>query len=187
MKKKTNESEVSDMLENVTVIVVDMQNDFVHQTLGTKEAKAIISAVKALAELAVNGKGNQLIFTKDTHGEDYLNTQEGKRLPVRHCIKGTDGWEIIPELKELAEKNTIIVEKPTFGSFALPQHISPGTEKVILCGVCTDICVISNALLLKAAFPEMEIAIAKDACAGVAKESHEAALIVAKSCQIMVE
>ena len=133
-----------------TIIVVDMQNDFVTGSLGTKEA---CKTVPVIEKLLKENQENQIIFTQDTHHEDYLSTSEGKMLPVEHCMKGTKGWEIIPELKEWTHQ-AIMVEKPTFGSLKLPQLISQNQpEQIVLVGVCSDICVISNALILKAYFP----------------------------------
>lgn len=169
---------------NPTLIVVDMQNDFITGSLGTKEGKDIIPTVKNILTQAVKNHWN-IIFTKDTHGTDYLNTLEGKNLPISHCIKDTPGWDIIPDLKPFTEKATVI-EKPTFGSPALLQYIPTDTDQVIFVGVCTDICVISNALLVKTFRPDINVTICKDACAGVMPETHDAALLTATSCQCIV-
>lgn len=167
-----------------TIIVVDMQNDFVTGSLGTKEA---CKTVPVIEKLLKENQGNQIIFTQDTHHEDYLSTSEGKMLPVEHCMKGTMGWEIIPELKEWTHQ-AIMVEKPTFGSLKLPQLISQyQPEQIILVGVCSDICVISNALILKAHFPEIPIIVYENACAGVTPDKHQAAIETMKSCQIDVQ
>ena len=167
-----------------TIIVVDMQNDFVTGSLGTKEA---CKTVPVIEKLLKENQGNQIIFTQDTHHEDYLSTSEGKMLPVEHCMKGTKGWEIIPELKEWTHQ-AIMVEKPTFGSLKLPQLISQNQpEQIILVGVCSDICVISNALILKAYFPETPIIVYENACAGVTPDKHQAAIETMKSCQIDVQ
>lgn len=171
-------------MQNI-LIVVDMQNDFIDGALGTPEAVSIMPAVKETI-LAHNGR---VIFTKDTHSPDYLSTQEGKNLPVEHCIKGTKGWEICPALTEYAKE---VIEKPTFGSVALAEKLKKENEtnpieKITLVGLCTDICVISNALLLKATFPEIEISVISSACAGVTPESHENALNAMKMCQIIVK
>ena len=167
-----------------TIIVVDMQNDFVTGSLGTKEA---CKTVPVIEKLLKENQGNQIIFTQDTHHEDYLSTSEGKMLPVEHCMKGTMGWEIIPELKEWTHQ-AIMVEKPTFGSLKLPQLISQNQpEQIILVGVCSDICVISNALILKAHFPETPIIVYENACAGVTPDKHQAAIETMKSCQIDVQ
>lgn len=169
------------------LVVVDMQNDFIDGALGTNEAKAIVNnAVKK-----INGFVGTVFATFDTHTPDYLQTAEGKKLPVPHCIKGTDGWLINPEIHAaLDEKDYIAVEKPTFGSTALVERIREccgGSDTEIeLIGLCTDICVVSNALLLKANFPETKISVDSSCCAGVTPESHNAALTTMKMCQIDV-
>ena len=166
------------------IIVVDMQNDFIDGALGTKEAVAILPKVeKKLAE--AEGKAD-FVFTMDTHGRDYLSTQEGKKLPVEHCIKGTPGWEIAPTLKKYAEKAKATVEKGTFGSVKLAEIVKDYDEAELV-GLCTDICVISNALLLKAFLPEMKISVDSACTAGVTVESHNNALAAMKMCQIDVE
>ena len=167
------------------LIVVDMQNDFIDGALGTPEAVSIVPTVKDVI-LSHNGR---VIFTKDTHSPNYLSTQEGKNLPVEHCIKGTKGWEICPTLIEYVDE---VIEKPTFGSVALAEKLKNENEanpieKITLVGLCTDICVISNALLLKATFPEIEISVISNACAGVTPKSHENALNAMKMCQIIVK
>ena len=159
-----------------------MQNDFITGALGSKHAEAIVPRVtKKVQEF--DGK---VIFTMDTHGENYLKTQEGKNLPVEHCIKGTRGWQICDELLPFAET---VIEKPTFGSTALPKLIlsfGEEIEEIELCGLCTDICVISNAMLLKAAFPEVKITVDGTASAGVTPESHNTALAAMRAVQIEV-
>ena len=171
------------------LIVVDMQRDFVTGVLGSQEAVSILPAVKERIEKAKR-EGEAVIFTRDTHEENYLETQEGKKLPVKHCVKNTAGWQIEDELLPLSEK-CLIIDKPTFGSTALGEYLKAENEKdkigkITLTGVCTDICVISNALLIKAYLPEVEIYIEENCCAGVTKESHETALSAMKSCQITV-
>ncbi|MDO4265689.1 MAG: isochorismatase family cysteine hydrolase [Eubacteriales bacterium] len=164
------------------LIVIDMQNDFITGSLGTKEAQAIVPAVeKRCREAKASGEG--IIFTQDTHGDDYLSTQEGRKLPVAHCIKGTPGWEICDALLPYAEK---CVEKPTFGSVEL-MKLCADYDAFELCGLCTDICVISNAMLLKAYYPEKEVSVDADLCAGVTPESHENALSAMQMCQINIE
>lgn len=167
------------------LIVVDMQKDFVDGALGTKEAVAIVPAVKKRIEKALDA-GETVIFTRDTHEENYLETQEGKNLPVKHCIRGTEGWEIIPELKQYAKN---VFDKPTFGSRELGEYLANenNAEEITVIGLCTDICVISNALLIKAFLPEVPIFVEKECCAGVTPESHENALKAMQSCQIMVK
>lgn len=164
------------------LIVVDMQNDFVTGVLGTKEAAAIVPEVAKL----VREFDGDIIFTRDTHHEDYLDTQEGKNLPVVHCIEGTEGWEIVPELKELADGSEII-NKPTFGSMELAQVLKERNYgEILLCGVCTGICVISNAMLAKAAVFETPVSVAAGCCACVTPESHSTALEAMKLCQIAI-
>ena len=168
------------------LIVIDMQNDFIDAALGTKEAVAIVEKVK---EKIRSFEASDEIATMDTHGEDYMQTQEGKYLPVPHCIKGSDGWKIRPDIAELLEEAKIY-EKPTFGSTALAEDLKElsGKEEIELelIGLCTDICVVSNALLLKAMMPEVQISVDASCCAGVTPEKHEAALETMRSCQIRV-
>lgn len=171
-------------MQNI-LIVVDMQNDFIDGALGTSEATLIVPKVK---DVILSHKG-RVVFTKDTHSPEYLSTLEGKNLPIEHCIRGTHGWEIADTLKEYA---TEIIEKPTFGSIGLAdllknEHQANPIAKITLVGLCTDICVISNALLLKATFPEVEIEVLSGACAGVTPESHKNALNAMKMCQIIIE
>ncbi len=163
-----------------TLIVVDMQQDFVTGVLGTAEARAIVPAVKAKIA-AYLAAGDEVIFTRDTHGEDYMATSEGRYLPVPHCIAGTDGWQVLPELDVPACRH---VDKRHFGYDGWREQFA--FETVELVGVCTDICVVSNALILKAQFPEIEITVDAACCAGVTPAAHEAALTTMKSCQIQV-
>ena len=172
------------------LVVVDMQNDFVSGALGTAEAKDIVPCVVGRVVDGIN-QGETVLFTRDTHEENYLDTQEGKKLPVPHCIRGTEGWEIVPQLRQYMV-GFAPVDKPTFGSTALAQTLSAINQatpigKVTLIGLCTDICVISNALLLKAFLPEAEIAVDAACCAGVTPENHKNALAAMKACQITVE
>lgn len=168
------------------LVVVDMQVDFITGALGNEQCRAIVPNVAAKVKSAQES-GTDLIFTMDTHGEDYLDTQEGKNLPVPHCIRGTEGWQIIPELKDAADQSGKKVEKDTFGSMDLGRYLSEaGYEEAELVGVCTDICVISNAMTMKAFVPEMVIAVDAACCAGVTPESHRTALKAMKSCQIHV-
>ena len=164
------------------LIVVDMQVDFISGSLGSDMAKKIVPGV---VEKVENFDG-KVIFTRDTHFEDYLDTQEGTNLPVKHCIKDTDGWQICDELKPFASE---VVDKITFGSVDLPhilKKIDEQIDEIELCGLCTDICVISNAMLLKAAFPEVKILVDSSCCAGVSIESHNTALDAMKAVQIEV-
>ena len=168
------------------LIVVDMQNDFIDGALGTPEAVAIVPRV----EQKIREFPGKVIFTRDTHGERYLETQEGKHLPVPHCIKGTKGWEICPQLEALREAEAI--DKVTFGSEKLGELLQEDNRKeqiedITLVGLCTDICVISNALLLKAFLPETPIIVDASCCAGVTPKSHETALDAMRMCQINIE
>ena len=171
------------------LIVVDMQKDFITGSLGTKEACAILPDV---IEKIRNFDG-KVIFTKDTHEEDYLDTQEGKNLPVKHCIIGEDGWMLADELEKMAEElGSKIYNKPTFGCVGLSESLKKENDKtpieeIELCGLCTDICVISNAMLLKAFMPEVEIAVDAKCCAGVTPGSHKNALEAMKMCQITIK
>lgn len=166
------------------LIVVDMQKDFIDGALGTKEAVAITDNVAKVIE---NFDG-QVIFTRDTHTEDYLNTQEGRKLPVVHCVKGTYGWELDEKLKPYVSEKTPVFDKPSFGSMELAKYVSEleNVETITLVGLCTDICVISNAMILKAAMPEAELRVIENACAGVTPESHANALAAMKMCQIEI-
>lgn len=165
------------------LIVVDMQNDFISGSLGSKAAVKIVpKIVERVKEF--DGK---IIFTRDTHDENYLNTQEGKRLPVKHCIKNTDGWRICDELKPYADE---IIDKTTFGSKELPgilREYEENTEEIELCGLCTDICVISNAVILKAFFPEVKIVVNAGCCAGVTEKSHNIAIDAMRAVQIEIK
>lgn len=169
------------------LIVVDMQKDFVDGALGTPEARAILPAV--VREI---GAGyDEIYVTYDTHGADYLRTLEGENLPVPHCLRGTPGWALAPEIAAaLADKPWHAVEKPTFGSLALAQTIAQEVRgqaaSVTLCGLCTDICVASNALLLRAAAPDLPLYVRADACAGTTPARHAAALETMASCQVKV-
>ncbi len=164
------------------LIVVDMQNDFITGSLGSKAAEAIVPQVVQ----KVQSFGGKVIFTRDTHSDDYLQTREGKKLPVKHCIKGTDGWQICDELKPYA---SLVTDKETFGSMELPgilKSFGENIEEIELCGLCTDICVISNAMILNAAFPEAAVKVDEKCCAGVSGESHAAALAAMRSVQIEI-
>ncbi|MBO4400353.1 MAG: cysteine hydrolase [Selenomonadaceae bacterium] len=168
------------------LIVVDMQNDFVTGSLGTKEAQEMLPRLVKKLEAAVNENWTDIIFTQDTHKENYLETQEGKNLPVVHCIKNTEGWEIVPELQKFIPRAKAVIEKKAFGSTRIPSLIKP-YEVVEFVGVCTDICVISNALLVKAFYPEQVVAVDASCCAGTTPENHRAALTVMKLCQCKIE
>lgn len=166
------------------MVVVDMQNDFVTGCLGSNEAKAIVEKmVKTLNEF-----DGEIVFTRDTHFENYMETMEGKKLPVPHCIKDSEGWQIIPELKTISEREDVkIFDKLTFGSLELASYVKDNADKydeIELIGVCTDICVISNALLIKASVPNKKIVVDHALCAGVSPTSHKNALEAMKCCHI---
>ncbi|MDI9519760.1 MAG: cysteine hydrolase [Bacillota bacterium] len=168
------------------LIVVDMQNDFISGALGTKEAQAILPAVVQ----KVKAHQGPVLFTRDTHQESYLNTQEGRFLPVRHCIIGTEGWQIAPELEAL--RKTPALDKPAFGSFELGElllkmHREDPISKVTLVGLCTDICVISNTLIVKAVLPEAEVHVDAACCAGATPQGHRIALDALKPCQVIID
>ena len=165
------------------LVVVDMQNDFIGGALGTKQARAAVEKVRARIDAARRG-GEDVVFTRDTHAQDYLCTQEGKNLPVPHCIAGTQGHEIAAEL---AFGGAEVIDKPTFGSVALGKYAAErGYDGIELIGVCTDICVLSNAVLLKAFCPEAEISVRADCCAGVTPARHKTALDAMAACQIRI-
>lgn len=167
------------------LIVVDMQNDFIDGALGTKEAVAIVPAVKAKIE-EYRSMNNQVVFTYDTHQSNYLETQEGKNLPVVHCVENTEGWQISDNLEVAQSK---VFKKPSFGSLELAEYVATisDLEEIELVGLCTDICVISNAFILKAKLPEVKISVDSKCCAGVSPESHLNALNAMKMCQINVK
>lgn len=162
-----------------TLIVVDMQNDFIDMALGTKEAVAIVPNVINKIKSYIDN-GDEVIFTRDTHQTDYLSTPEGIKLPVEHCIEGTKGWEIYDGVYADGCK---VINKPNFG---WPNWSSETLEEVELVGLCTDICVVSNALIIKATFPDIKVSVDSTCCAGVTPETHEAALTTMKMCQIDV-
>lgn len=168
------------------LIVIDMQNDFIDAALGSEEAVAVVETVK---EKIRSYPAENVIATMDTHGENYMQTQEGKYLPVPHCIRGSEGWLIRPDIAELLT-GAKIYEKPVFGSTVLAEDLKELSEKeeieLELIGLCTDICVVSNALLLKSVIPEVKISVDAACCAGVTPEKHLAALETMRSCQIQV-
>ncbi len=169
------------------LIVVDMQKDFVDGALGSAEAVAIVDNVVSKIEKF----DGDIIVTYDTHAENYMETQEGKNLPVPHCIKGTDGWKLDKKVQSaLDKKDYKAIEKPTFGSTELVGYISqnynPNELEIELIGLCTDICVVSNALLMKANFLETKVSVDASCCAGVTVDSHNAALTTMKMCQVNV-
>lgn len=181
------------MYENKLLVVVDVQNDFVSGALGTSEAQAIIPNIVR----KIQDWDGAIISTFDTHDDNYLNTNEGKHLPIPHCIRGTSGWEqnadvadavkAKQEVSQFPETSVWTVEKDTFASTTLPTVVCDGRYGYIeLIGLCTDICVVSNALLLKAKYPELTIAVDPTCCAGTTPENHKAALTTMKMCQIEI-
>lgn len=174
------------MAKNV-LAVIDMQNDFIDGALGTKEAQAIVGNVAEYIKKSMSD-GVEVVYTRDTHFDNYMDTQEGKNLPVPHCIKGTRGWEIRDELKALQNDDTRIFDKLTFGSVELAEYLKGmvGLESVTLIGLCTDICVISNAMVIKANLPEVQIKVVESCCAGVTPQSHKNAVEAMKMCQVAV-
>ena len=166
------------------LIVVDMQKDFISGALGTKEAVGIVPRV---AEKIAQAKkaGKTIVFTRDTHHENYLDTQEGKNLPVPHCIENTDGWQLDPALDTAG---AMIFDKPSFGSEALVRYLKslPDLQSAEFVGLCTDICVITNAMMTKGALPEVPLSVRADCCAGVTAQSHETALQAMRMCQISI-
>ena len=169
------------------LVVVDMQRDFIDGSLGTKEAQRIVEAVK---EKIRTYEPENVVATRDTHPENYLKTYEGRHLPVEHCIEGTDGWQLYPGIDELLS-GCVIFDKPTFGSVKLAEYLkklnAASPIEVEIVGLCTDICVISNALLIKAYLPEVNISVDPKCCAGVTPEKHAAAIKTMRSCQIQIE
>jgi nicotinamidase-related amidase len=166
------------------LIVVDMQNDFIDGSLGTPEAVAIVPAVINKIK-QYEDDGNLIIYTKDTHFDDYLDSREGRNLPIMHCIKGTSGHDIPADI---LRSHKTVFEKLTFGSVELISYLeSLEFDSVELIGLCTDICVVSNALMVKAHFPEIEVSVDSSCCAGVTPETHEAAITTMKMCQINIK
>ncbi len=172
------------------LLVIDMQNDFINGALGTPEAEAIVDRV---AEEIGKYPAGDVIATRDTHPENYLETQEGRNLPVVHCVKGTTGWELHPKIAA-ALKDAVVIDKPTFGSKELAEKLALLAEldeldelEITLVGLCTDICVVSNALLVKAFLPETTVRVIADCCAGVTPESHKVALNTMRMCQIQIQ
>ena len=171
------------------LIIIDLQNDFIDGSLANKSAQDIITNI--VTEIKY-GEYDHIVCTMDTHSPNYLNTPEGKSLPIKHCIRNTVGWEINDDIMEnliLYPHTYSFFEKPTFGSMGLLSHIQAmgDFDEVVMCGTCTDICVISNALILKTMKPDLNITVLSYACAGLTPEKHEAALNVMESCQINVK
>lgn len=166
------------------LVVVDMQKDFIDGALGTKEAVAIVPKVKE----KIKSFTGEIIFTRDTHYENYSTTQEGQKLPVPHCIKGSEGWQLEETIEALRTQDMKVFDKPTFGSVELAEYlkVNKELESVTLIGLCTDICVISNAMVIKAFLPEVKVMVVPNCCAGVTPESHNNALEAMKMCQIEI-
>lgn len=165
------------------LIVVDMQNDFITGTLGTPQAQTILPKVKEKIALYKENE-DAIIFTRDTHDDSYLRTQEGRYLPVPHCMTGTEGHRIADALDA---NGCDIIDKPNFGSLELAERAAAGNyDEIELCGLCTDICVISNALILKARLPDVAVTVDAGCCAGVTEEGHNAALLAMKMCQVNI-
>jgi nicotinamidase-related amidase len=173
-------------MHSKVLVVIDMQNDFITGPLGNRECEATVQEVSKIIR---EGGHDYIYVTQDTHGNDYLSTQEGRNLPIIHCISGTKGWDIVPEVQEALnlKKNYKTFKKGTFGSIELAEAVSseclPDAE-VDFVGVCTDICVISNAILMKAVNPEMRLSVISRACAGTTEDNHAVALAAMRSCQI---
>lgn len=175
------------------LVIIDMQNDFTKGVLGNKECEAAIASV---VHVLKSDNWDKIFLTRDTHGDNYLDTQEGKRLPVKHCIKNTDGWEIVPEIMDLCRnkysQQISIIDKPTFGSLELSQElkkyqdldVNDSEMEIYFCGVCTGICVINNVILAKATLPEARICVFENACACVTQKSHKTAIEAMRNCQI---
>lgn len=191
-----NKIKISEHPEYIDVIV-DMQNDFITGALGTEEARQIVPAVVQTVKETLS-TGNGVVFTRDTHAQEYLSTREGKELPVPHCIYGTPGWDLIPELEEISSElgHKYDIAKPTFGAIILPNLIEKlygdaikqgFIRKFRVYGVCTGICVISNATILRAAFPEIDIEVIESCCACVTPESHKNAIQTMKTLQMYVK
>ena len=180
-------------------VVVDVQKDFITGALANEQAQANVAHLAKVAKAHAEA-GHWMFFTRDTHEDNYLDTREGRHLPVEHCVEGEDGWNFAPELEDAMAATepevTHIVNKPTFGSYMLPSDIldelmahnkaATDIEKFVIYGYCTDICVISNAMVLRAAFPETEIEIQSDCCAGVTPRSHQTALDAMRNCQFTI-
>ena len=171
------------------LVIIDMQNDFTTGVLGNPQTAAVTgNVVKLINNFRKNEPGGKIIATLDTHSENYMDTQEGRNLPVPHCIRGTDGWKLVPEVDAALGDKALRLEKVTFGASDLPLAVGrdEDIEEFIIAGVCTDICVISNAMILKAAFPEVPVKIIADCCAGVTPETHQNALNAMKCCQMQI-
>lgn len=172
---------------NNILVIIDMQNDFINGSLGNPDGEKVVENI--ISEIKSN-KYDFIALTRDTHFDNYLDTYEGKNLPIKHCIHQTDGWKIRKEIYDAVEESGIahkVYDKKTFGSFSLPHELDiygDSIKSITITGLCTDICVVSNALILRAELPNTPMYYVEDACAGTSKEAHEAALKVMNSCQI---
>lgn len=168
------------------LIIIDMQNDFITGSLANEDAQKI---VKPICKYVEKFDGDYIYLTRDTHGTDYLKTPEGKKLSIEHCIKNTEGWKINSDIEKeisISNKPHVIINKPTFGSLEWLKRKDLKRAEILICGTCTDICVVSNALIIKAAYPQANVKVLGKLCAGLTKEKHKAALETMKSCQIEV-
>ncbi|MCC8126946.1 MAG: cysteine hydrolase [Clostridiales bacterium] len=173
------------MMSKNILLVIDMQNDFIDGSLGTSEACQIVPrVVETIREAVTNG--DTIIYTRDTHGSDYSQTQEGRRLPVMHCIRDTQGWQIRDEVFAASQGSAHVVDKPSFGYTGWEQVLQGAPDVITMIGLCTDICVASNALILKALYPETQIIVDASCCAGTTPDNHRAALQTMKSCQVEI-
>ncbi|MCD8222551.1 MAG: cysteine hydrolase [Clostridiales bacterium] len=167
------------------LLVIDMQNDFIDGSLGTEDACRIVPGVIEKIREAVKN-GDRVIYTRDTHGTDYLQTQEGRLLPVEHCIRDTAGWQIREDVLAAANGNEEVINKPSFGYTGWAQVLREEYDTITLIGLCTDICVVSNALILKAMYPETHVVVDAACCAGTTPERHQAAIRTMESCQVEI-
>jgi len=177
------------VIDMKVLVVIDMQNDFTTGVLGNPQTAGVIdNVVKKISDFKKSEPDGKIIATLDTHSENYMETQEGKNLPIPHCIRGTDGWKLVPQVESALGEDCIRLEKVTFGASDLPLAVGrdENIEEFQVIGVCTDICVISNAMILKASFPEVPIKIISDCCAGVSPETHRNALNAMKVCQMII-
>lgn len=195
MTDRNNFERRGDTMKKI-LVVVDMQNDFVDGALGTPEAVKIVPCVVAKIKKYIDEE-RLIYFTRDTHEEDYLETQEGQKLPVEHCVEGTRGWQFNPEIEALVyeidqDSRDVVFEKPGFGSIRLSETLRREFKdeknlEIELVGLCTDICVVTNALLLKTYLPNAQITVDASCCAGVTPKSHHEALNVMQMCQVNIE
>ena len=172
---------------NKILVVIDMQEDFVRGVLGSEAAQATIPVVANLVH-GFQRRGDPIFYTRDTHGTDYTLTREGQYLPISHCIKYTEGWKICPEVIDYNYWNNIIIDKYSFGfeNWKAFRDKIEKVDEIVICGLVTNICVVTNALLLHTFYPETNISVVSNGCAGTSKEEHDAAILTMKSCQINI-